>query len=212
LDTDGSSLHIATNPNDADTFFQNRPGEKGFNLLHMNAMYDLCNRLYVDSFLQPGRCENEGKALVKMVGRSHIRDNVIIIADRAYESYNNFAHIEKKGWKYLIRVKDLGSNGILSGLRLPSDGEFDICVQRILTRKQTNEVKARPDVYRFMPSVVKFDFLPLRSDDFYHMAFRVVRFKITDDSYETVITNLEQSDFPPHELKELYGKRWGIET
>ncbi|MDR0343782.1 MAG: transposase [Nocardiopsaceae bacterium] len=38
-------------------------------------------------------------------------DNVIVIADRGLESYNNFAHIEKKGWNYLIRVKDLGSSG-----------------------------------------------------------------------------------------------------
>ncbi len=31
-----------------------------------------------------------------------------------YESYNDFAHIEQRDWKYLIRVKDPNSNGILS--------------------------------------------------------------------------------------------------
>ena len=175
-------------------------------------MYDLCNRLYVDTLIQPSRQASEGKALVEMVRRSPINDKVILIADRAYESYNNFAHIEEKAWKYLIRVKDLGSNGILSGLQLPSGGEFDVCVRRILTRKQHKEIKSRPDIFRFMPSNVTFDFLPLRSDDFYHIAFRVVRFKITDDSYETVITNLEQSEFLPEELRELYHMRWGIET
>jgi len=212
LATDGSSLHIATNPHDTETFLQSRPDGKGYNLLHLNAMYDLCNRLYVDALIQPKRHENEGKALVDMLQRSHIKDKAIIIADRGYESYNNFAHIEKKGWKYLIRVKDIDSNGILSGMKLPSSGEFDICVQRILTRKQTNEIKARSDLYRFIPSVAKFDFLPIGSGDFYHMTFRVVRFKITDDTYETVITNLEQSDFSPKELKKLYRMRWGIET
>lgn len=212
LAVDGSSLHIATNPDEPESFFQNHPGEKGFNLLHLNAMYDLCNRLYVDSIIQPRRQENEGKALIDMVQRSHIKDNVIVIADRAYESYNNFAHIEQKGWKYLIRVKDLGSNGILSGLCLPPDGEFDVDIRRILTRKQTNEVKAHPEIYRFMPSNVNFDFLPIRSKDFYTMSFRVVRFKITADTYETVITNLDSCDFPPQELKKLYGMRWGIET
>lgn len=212
LAADGSDLHIATNPHDSDTFYQNSPDGKGYNLLHLNAMYDLCNRLYVDSLIQHSRCENEGKALVDMVDRSHINDNVIVIADRGYESYNNFSHIEKKGWKYLIRVKDLGSNGILSGLRLPQNGEFDVCVHRILTRKQTKEIKAHPDVFRFMPSNVNFDYLPLRSDAFYPVAFRVVRFKISDDLYETVITNLEQSDFAPQELKNLYRMRWGIET
>lgn len=212
LANDGSALHIATNPNDTDTYFQNNPGEKGFNLLHLNAMYDLCNRVYVDLLIQSGRQQNEHKALVDMVGRSHIEGPVIIIGDRLYESYNNFAHIEKKGWKYLIRVKDLGSNGILSGLKLPSGGDFDVTVHTVLTRKQTNEIKARPDVYKFVPKNSTFDFLDLHTNKFYPMTFRVVRFKITDDSYETVITNLDQSDFPPEELKKLYHLRWGIET
>ena len=212
LATDGSDLHIATNPHDPETFHQNSPDEKGWNLLHLNAMYDLCNRLYVDSLIQPSRYKNEGKALVDMVDRSHFQENVIVIADRAYESYNNFAHIERKGWHYLIRVKDLGSSGILSGLLLPSDEEFDICVQRILTRKQTNQVKAQPDVYRFIPSTSTFDFLDLHINKFYPFSFRVVRFKISEDTYETVITNLDASDFPPQELKTLYNLRWGIET
>jgi inorganic pyrophosphatase len=65
-------------------------------------MYDLCNRLYVDAVIQPGRRANEHKALINMVDRSHIKDKVIVIADRNYESYNDFAHIEQKGWNYVI--------------------------------------------------------------------------------------------------------------
>lgn len=38
LAVDGSDLHIATDPDNPDTYFQNNPGEKGFNLLHLNAM------------------------------------------------------------------------------------------------------------------------------------------------------------------------------
>ena len=212
LAADGSDLHFATNPHDPDTFYQNSQDGKGYNLLHLNAMYDLCNRLYVDALIQPSRNMNEGKALVDMVERSDIEGNVIVIADRNFESYNNFAHIEKKGWNYLIRVKDLDSNGILSGLRLPQNGEFDICVQRILTRKQTKAIKAQPDVFRFMPSNAIFDYLPIRSDAFYPVSFRAVRFKIAPDTYEAVITNLDSSDFPPQELKVLYNMRWDIET
>jgi hypothetical protein len=212
LAVDGSSLHIATNPQDPETFFQNHPGEKGYNLLHLNAMYDLRNRIYVDALVQPGRQERECKSLVDMVDRSQIQNKVIVIADRAYESYNNFAHIEQKGWNYLIRVKDLDSNGILSGFPLPKDGKFDICVRRTLTKKQTKEVKAHPDIYRFLPQKADFDFLDLHTNIFYPISFRAVRFKITDDTYETVITNLDSSDFPPQELKKLYEMRWGIET
>jgi len=209
---DGSDLRIATDPSDPDTYYQNCEDGKGYNLLHLNAMYDLCSSLYVDASVQSGKLQNERKALTDMVDRSNIKDKVILIADRNYESYNVFAHIEQKGWNYVIRVKDLDSNGILSGLHLPATDEFDVCIQRILTRKKTKEVRAHPEIYRFMPKNVIFDFVNVHSNQFYAMSFRVVRFKISDDSYETVITNLHQSDFPPEELKELYRKRWGIET
>lgn len=209
---DGSDLHTATNPNDQDSYFQSNPNEKGYNILHLNALYDLCNRLYIDAHVQPRRLCNEHKALAKMVDGSNIQGKVIVIADRGYESYNNFAHIEKKGWNYLIRVKDLSSTGILSSMNIPNCGEFDVCVKRILTRRQTKEVKAAPNIYRYISAKANFDFLDAHANVFYPINFRVVRFLIANGRYETVITNLNEVDFPVSELKMLYAKRWGIET
>jgi hypothetical protein len=212
LAVDGSDLHIATDPSNSDTYFQNNTDTKGFNLLHLNAMYDLGNRLYVDCCIQSRRYANENRALTGMVDRSRIRDNVILVADRGYESYNNFAHIEKKGWNYVIRVKDSSSSGILSGLSLPATGEFDVTIRRILTRRQTKEIKAHPEIYRFLPAVSNFDFLDRRSKGTYPISFRIVRLKISDGLYETLITNLEQSAFSPEALRDIYKMRWGIET
>jgi len=135
LAIDGSDLHIATDPADTDTHFLSQPNTKGYNLLHLNAAYDLCNRLYVDAIIQPRRLCNEGRVLADMVDRSPIKGKTIVVSDRGYESYNNFAHIERKGWNYVIRVKDVDSSGILSGLRLPSSGEFDMDVHLTLTKK-----------------------------------------------------------------------------
>jgi IS4 transposase len=47
---------------------------------------------------------------------------------------------------------------------------------------------------------------------FYPIKLRVVRFKISDDSFETIITNLDSEKFPPNKIKELYHLRWGVET
>jgi len=212
LAIDGSDLHFATDPADTDTYFQSQPDARGYNLLHLNAVYDLCNRLYVDAIVQPRRLSNERKALAVMVDRSCIKEKTIVISDRGYESYNNFAHIERKGWNYVIRVKDLGSSGILSGLRLPASGSFDTEVHLVLTKKQTNEVKAHPEMYKFVPSTSTFDFLDLKEQLFYPIFFRVVRFVLPSGAYETVITNLSADDFPPDELKSIYNMRWGIET
>lgn len=210
LAEDGSALAIAADPKDLMTFWQRRPGDKACGLLHLNALYDLCNRLYLDAVIQNRKEQNEPRALTDMVERSPIRDKAILLADRGYESYNIFAHVERKGWHYLIRVKD-GAGGILSGLSLPDTEEFDICVSRVLTRKQRKATK-RPDLYKFMPTNQTFDFLELGSDDDYTMSFRIVRVKINDDLTETLITNLPKSEFSPAQLKELYNMRWGIET
>jgi len=212
LAADGSSLHIATNPGDPDSHFQDKPDSKGYNLLHLNALYDLCSRLYIDSITQPRRKMNECRALTDMVDRSRIDDKVIVVADRAYESYNNFAHIERKGWHYVIRVKDLGSNGILSGLSLPTSGEFDVPIQRILTRKQTNDIKSQPQIYKFLPNNSTFDFLDLQENKFYPISFRVVRVLLDNGTYETLITNLDPVAFTPSAVKHIYTLRWGIET
>ena len=208
---DGSKLRIAHDPNDQDTYVQNRNGDKGYNMLHLNAMYDLCNKLYIDALVQPVRHKNENKALIDMVNRSNIAENVIIVADRGFESYNIFAHVEQKGWNYLIRVKDINSNGILSALPLPSAEEFDISIQRILTNKHRNnnkEIRTHPDIYKAVSNRVKFDFFDENKS--YPISFRVVRFKIKDDSFETIITNLNQSYFSTDEIRKIYEKRWGI--
>lgn len=47
---------------------------------------------------------------------------------------------------------------------------------------------------------------------FFHLSFRIVRFRIAPDSFETVVTNLNPALFPPQELARLYHLRWGIET
>lgn len=212
LAADGSDLHVPTNPEETENFFHGHPGEKGYNLLHLNALYDLCGKIYTDALVQNRRDANEHAAFIQLVDRSTLSEPVIIMGDRGFESYNNLAHVERKGWKYLIRIKDAHSSGIAAGLHLPRSSEFEVDVQRILTRKQTKEVKADPSLFRFLPTCAAFDFLDLYENKFYPISFRIVCFKIAPDTYETIITNLDRKAFPPSELKKLYNMRWGIET
>ena len=64
LAADGSDLHIATNPNDTGSYYKTAPNAKGYNLLRVNALYDLCNKLYVDALVQPRNNINESRALL----------------------------------------------------------------------------------------------------------------------------------------------------
>lgn len=147
-----------------------------------------------------------------MVDRSDIADKTILIADRGYESYNVFEHIAKKGWNYVIRVKDTSSNGIVSTVALPKQKEFDVEHGILLTRRQTKEIKAHPEKYKFMPSNQNFDYLPVGDKGDYQINFRVVRFPISEDTYEVIITNLPENEFSVERIKEIYHMHWGIET
>ena len=214
LAADGSDLAIAHNPNDKETHRRHNSlerNEKGYNQLHLNALYDLKNRIYVDTIIQPGRSPNEPKALIDMMERSKIQESVLLIADRGYESYNIMAHAQEKGWKFLIRAKDLGSRGILTHLPIPDRGSFDCTLSLILTRKQTKEIKSQPQRYRCLTNKTSCDFLDSASNPFYSLHFRVLRFPITENTMECILTNLDKDEFSMEEIKKLYGWRWGIE-
>jgi hypothetical protein len=211
---DGSDLAITYNPKDIMTYRRHNSvekNEKGYNQLHLNALYDLENRIYLDTIIQPGRHPNEAQALIAMMERSNLDEKTILIADRGYESYNILAHAQEKGWKYLIRIKDLESRGIITNLPLPDTEEFDCKLSLVLTKKQTKEVKAHPEQYRYLTNKSVCDFLDPVKNPFYTLFFRVLRFPITQDTYECIITNLDLEEFPPEEIKKLYGWRWGIE-
>lgn len=218
LAVDGSDLQTAANPDDPDSFFPGTNDQKPYNLLHINAMYDLLQNIYLDAILQKRRDWDESGALTAMVDRSDI-PKALLLADRGYESYNNLAHIQEKGWSFLIRVKD-NTTGITSGLSLPDSDVYDIPFHLKLTKKQSNAAKKllkEKNHYKHLASSTRFDFLPQKSRKrdpavFYDLHFRIVRFPVSDTLCETIITNLDAAQFPLPEIRKLYALRWGIET
>ena len=217
---DGSDIQIPTNANDPDSYFPAKENQCAFNLLHLDAMYDLLRHTYTDAVLVGQRKANERSSLCNMIDRSALK-NVLIIADRGYEGFNLMAHIHEKDWRFLIRIQDVrSSRGIAAGLDLPNTEEFDLFIDLSLTTKQSNEVKIlakNRNKYRILTAGTSFDYLPTNNRKFdptifYKLPFRIVRFEIAHGIFETVVTNLDPKTFPPGELKNLYNMRWGIET
>ena len=213
LATDGSDVQIPTDPTDPDSYFEGTCGHKGFNVTKIAALYDLMDRSYADAIISGKQKANENTLLVEMAKRLDSATPSIVIADRNYECYDTMASLEKKGLKYLIRAKE--HKGIASGLDLPDMDEFDMQVDLHLTRKKnisTIPLLKERNKYRFIPKTLRFELLSPDSNDFYHLPFRIVRFKLTESTYEILITNLDPDEFPLSELKKLYAKRWGVET
>lgn len=208
---DGSDFCFSSDPLDTVSYVHTPVDVKGYNRLHLNALYDLLNRTYIDVIIQGNHQMNEKRAMCDMVDRFKFHKKTIFIADRAYENYNLFAHVEKQEMYYLVRVRDVDRRGILGGLTLPKEACFDTHVAYTLTRKQTKEIKADREKFKIMPNTSTFDYLTDECE-FYDISFRVARFPISNDSFECIITNLPENEFDITELKNLYQMRWGIET
>lgn len=216
LACDGSSFTFTRNPKDPDSYFA--PDGKttnGYNQVHAVALFDLLSKRYCDAVVQPIRKKNEFQALTQMIDCCGTANTVpVFIADRGFASFNVFAHAIQHGSYFLIRAKDINVHRLL-GMDFPDTENFDIQVNRILTRSNSRKKRLHPeleDQYRFICSSVTFDYLDSDSRKEYSLSLRVLRFKISDDGYENIITNLPVEDFSVEEIKRLYRLRWGIET
>jgi hypothetical protein len=206
---DGSDISVPTDPKHPTTINGNQHSD--FSLLHLNAFFDVLSKQYIDIDYQHKRKSDERQSLCEMIDTMTFKNPSIIIADRGYESYNVYEHIRLAGQKFVIRAKDIESNGFLNNTTLPGTATFDTKVSIKLTRRQTKQVRSNPE-YHFLSTTSKFDYLPEGSKESYPITLRVVRIEISPGNYECLVTNLESDEFSIEDLKELYHLRWGIET
>ena len=236
LAADGTTVSYLSKPSFSPPEYHTNRGdsEKGCYSMHINALYDLDSNRYTDALIQPIRHQDEFAAFCTMVDRHPVPEkaSLVYIGDRGYCSYNTMAHVIQKKQFFLFRAKDIISKGLLHHIDFPDTDTFDVPVKLILTRKQSKKM-ILPDGYvRYIGKDTSFDFLEYGSSDFFELSFRVVRIKLPSnsndasaaetnytektnadkDSFEALITNLPFEDFPPDRLKELYNRRWGIES
>jgi len=89
LACDGTDINIFHNPNDSDTYYCNPGSEKGFNELHIDTLYDLCNRTYLRINIDGRHNQNEQRAMADFISGYSYDSKTIFIADRNYECCND---------------------------------------------------------------------------------------------------------------------------
>ena len=103
LAVDGTDVNTPYNKNSE--FYHEGPIQhgqetKGHNSVHLNCLYDLSNKLYIDASLGG----DERRQVAEMVDRYH-GNRAILIADRGYTSYNMIEHIRRNpDLDYVIRA------------------------------------------------------------------------------------------------------------
>ena len=210
LAVDSSAITIATDPSET-SYMKASLSDKGINQLQLSAMYDLLNRTYADCVMQDRVRMDERRALIDMMKRSSREEKRLMIADRGYESLNLFEHFHKtENHDYLIRVKNEKSLKEIADLPMR---ELDCNISFTVTTLQTKEVRARG--YKWVAGQGKYKerrYSAWDHEPVCPMTLRVVRFKISEDTFETIVTSLDRFQFPLAEIKKLYHMRWGIET
>lgn len=209
---DGSSINIPKNRQESSTQMQYASGNGFYNQVHLNALYHIGEKRFLDAVVEPEKNHDERTAFVTMLERCALGRNTIFVIDRGYVSYNVLAHFVASKKYFVLRVKDLENyrRPIISHITLPEDETYDTVVSVSLSRSAkkrigTNTAYIRPGR--------RFDFI--EADDknsSFEMSFRVLRIKLSEDNYEYIITNLSSKKFPMERIKEIYHLRWGIET
>ena len=210
---DGSRINLPYNPSDADTFICAIEGRKGINQVHLNSLYDVLNDIFLDIELQGIHQMNEKAAFCSLLKKQLSSGRKqIFIADRGYASYNIFANAIHNGQLFLIRVPESFARDMC-----PADTHWmeRNCEDREISvhigRRRTKDLHQLEN-YHFISARGHYDFINAGSDDADHLRLRVLKFPISEDSYEYIVTNLPKYGFSDRMIKELYSLRWNCET
>ncbi|MCR5661175.1 MAG: IS4 family transposase [bacterium] len=200
---------------------------KHCSILHANMLSSLTDKEYRDFVLQPKSQTEERAAAIEMLERLNPSNPYIVLMDRGYDGFNMIEHgnrLNGEGY-YVIRLRT-GESAITEVKELPDCECDEDVVFKVTTSKYyyaKNKDKERIhlincpqnhfiDSYSPNTKYHRWDF-----GKFEDVKTRLVKFLINDpdtgkQTWEVLATNLDRNEFPVWKMKELYFKRWGIET
>lgn len=208
---DGSDVQLPLEgPCEEYRYFRNER-QRDYFQIHLSAVYDLIGRHYQAAHIEPRKGHNERKAFHQMLEEQPFPPRSLFIFDRGYEGYPLMAHISRMGQFFVIRAKDNHAGGILKGMELPVQDEYDFLFDRICVDRLRAGYRDHPEHYHRVHYSNSPYFLNASVRE-YRLSFRIVRFRLDNGSYECLLTNLPGKAFDITALKGIYRMRWGIET
>ena len=198
---DGSDFHMVTEvtPSEPGADVQRKVQHT---MLHLNALYDVTNQLYVSVSMEPKLECNERRSLLALLKDDigYPPQETIIVCDRGYESSDVFTKLMLAGYHFVIRVKKPNGHGILHNVPISIPESKSTFEQDITIRVRLgNNGIYRKTTTKEMPTDI---ILTLRV---------VVK---TNDKNESMylITNLPRKKLCAGQIVQVYRKRWDIEV
>jgi len=195
LAIDGSALEIPDTP-ETQHFYgysENQAANLKIARAKMSELYDIENELSISAKLAHYKSSERQLAkqnIEKMLGFGHDKVKNLIIFDRGYPSFDLIKFLNEKKIDYLMRLSSSYWQKEIENI--DEDEEIEIIInknRKIELKKQGQEVK--------IGDAIK---------------IRVIKFKLDSAQEEILITNIPKEKLTLEEAKELYFKRWGIET
>lgn len=210
---DGSDLNLPTDKTDTIYRVKQARSDNYYYQMHINALFDICENRYHSLLIQPRPNMNEHKAFMDLVSTGNFSDNTIFIADRGYCSLNSIANLSNQSKLFLIRGKSSDTNvSFLKGIINPNE-DCDRWVTIAITRRKKNAKNISCDAIRCIRKSRNFDLIkPEDTSTVFMLNIRCTCVELSDGNYEYLISNLPTDKFSASDLKELYWKRWNIET
>ena len=213
VSVDGSRINLPYSPSDESSFIHSIKGRKGINQVHLNALYDPLNDIFLDAILQGIHEMDEKAAFTTFLDQNDRKSgNKIFLADRGYASYNIFAHAIHNQELFLIRLPESFAKAICPNRERWLEGDYsdeNVTINIGRNRKKKN---LQLENYHCIPKSCHYDYIEAGTDNIDTLKMRILKFPIAEDSYEYIVTNLPAYAFSLSTIKNLYNLRWNEET
>ena len=184
--------------------FKNNNGELKKVLARASILYDVENNLLIDGILEKYSSNERTMAISHLETwikfKTEINDNHkdLIIFDRGYPSLNLISYMKNRNTDFLMRI----SNSFLSETNeiISKEGEIDEIIEINITKDRLKSIMNSSEIENQVKLGDK-------------IKVRVLKIMLNTGNYEYLITSLlDKESFKMEIFKDLYFKRWGIET
>lgn len=189
---DGTDLYYESGASYSDARYHHSGARDGYYEQSVAALYDETADLYPDAIVSGVHDASEPSDMCTLVDRMKpcSGEQLLYTADRAYCTYNCLAHLQESGAWFVVRGKDIDSNGIAAGPGLP-DEAFDKRIRIRIGRSLPVDIELpEGQYYRNIGPNQRFDYLMEQTFDTYTLNLRVVRFQLSTGEWELIFTNL----------------------
>lgn len=166
---------------------QKNQNQSGVVQARVSVLYDVLNNFVIEGILSP-LTTGEGKLALEHL--LHVNENDLIIYDRGYPSFELIYNHIKQNSNFVIRSK----------------GSFSNITSAFIKRGKSTQIV---DIYPGQHNKI----IDKEYDKDTSVKVRLVRVELPSGEVELLITSLlDFTIYKTEDFKELYFKRWGIET